>query len=65
MAISEAEFVKEKKILKKVRKLLDDTLNSLGEDVVADDQNLVEFKKMMWEDANSFDEGEMAQVRSI
>lgn len=65
MAISEAEFVKEKKILKKVRKLLDDTLNSLGEGVVADDHNLVEFKKMMWEDANSFDEGEMAQVRSI
>ena len=58
MAISEVEFAKEEKILKKVKKLLGETLDSLGEDVLYDEENLVEFKKMMWENANSFDEGD-------
>ena len=49
MAISEVEFAKEEKILKKVKKLLGETLDSLGEDVLYDEENLVEFKKMMWE----------------
>ena len=62
MAISESEFNKEKKILKKVQKLLGETLDSLGENVVQDEENLIEFKKMMWENANSFDEGESQQV---
>ncbi len=62
MAISEVEFQKEQKILKKVQKLLGDTLSSLGEAVYADEENLTEFKKMMWEDSTSFDEAEMQQV---
>lgn len=62
MAISEVEFQKEKKILKKVQTLLGDTLSSLGDDVYADEENLIEFKKMMWENSTSFDEGEMQQV---
>lgn len=62
MAISEAEFQKEKKILKKVQKLLGETLESLGQDVYQSEDDLVEFKKMMWENSNSFDEGEMQQV---
>ena len=62
MAISEEEFQKEKKILKKVQKLLGDTLSSLGEDVYEDEENLLEFKKMMWENSTSFDEAEMRQV---
>ena len=62
MAISEVEFQKEKQILKKVKKLLGETLESLGKDVFQDEEDLVEFKKMMWENANSFDEGEMQQV---
>ncbi len=62
MAISDIEFQKEKKILKKVQKLLGDTLSSLGEDVFQEEEDLVEFKKMMWEDSSSFDEGEMQQV---
>ena len=62
MAISEVEFQKEKKILKKVQKLLGETLESLGQDVYQSEDDLVEFKKMMWEDSNSFDEGEMQQV---
>jgi len=62
MAISEEEFNKERKILKKVNKLLESTLNELGEDVSQGEEDLIEFKKMMWENANSFDEGEMQQV---
>ena len=62
MAIDEKEFLKEKKILKKVKNLLDDTLDSLGVDVINGEEDLLEFKKMMWENANSFDEGEMQQV---
>ena len=62
MAISEVEFEKEKKILKKVQKLLGKTLEDLGDDVYQDEENLKEFKKMMWENATSFDEAEMRQV---
>ena len=62
MAISEIEFQKEKKILKKVQKLLGETLSNLGDDVYQDEENLLEFKKMMWENSTSFDEAEMRQV---
>ena len=62
MAITEEEIQKEKKILRKINKLLGDTLSELGEDVIQSEDNLVEFKKMMWENANSFDAGEEQQV---
>ena len=62
MAISEVEFKKEKKILSKVHKLLGDTLEELGSDVIQDEENLKEFKKMMWENANDFDDAEAQQV---
>ena len=62
MAINEIELKKEKKILSKVKTLLDDTLNSLGVTVSSGEEDLLEFKKMMWENANSFDEAEMQQV---
>ena len=62
MAINETEFKTEEKILKKVQKLLGETLSDLGEEVYADEENLIEFKKMMWENSSSFDEAEMQQV---
>ena len=62
MAISEEEFQKEKKILSKINKLLGNTLSELGQDVIQSEEDLVEFKKMMWENANSFDSGEEQQV---
>lgn len=62
MAISEEEFQKEKKILRKVSTLLEKTLQDLGQDVIQDEENLTEFKKMMWENASSFDSGEASQV---
>ncbi len=62
MAISESEFKKEKKIFGKVLSLLNDTIVSLGEDVFQEEEELVEFKKMMWSDSHAFDEGEIQQV---
>ena len=44
MAINETEFKTEEKILKKVQKLLGETLSDLGEEVYADEENLIEFK---------------------
>lgn len=64
MAVSLEELQKEKKILSKVGTLLGNTLSSLGCEVSQDEENLKEFKKMMWENANSFDDGEMQQVMS-
>lgn len=62
MAISDVEFQKEKKILKKVQKLLDENINSLGMKVFEGQEELQDFKKMMWENASSFDAGEFQQV---
>ena len=62
MAISEAEFQKEKKILNKINQLLGKTLVELGEGVKSAEEDLVVFKKMMWSDSHSFDAGEVQQV---
>ncbi len=64
MAISDVEFKKEVKILDKVNKLFDETYNNLASDVKVGEEDLIEFKKMMWSDSNSFDEGEMTQVKA-
>lgn len=62
MALNELELQKEKKILKKVGNLLKKTMESLGEHVNKEEENLLEFKKMMWENASSFDDAEESQV---
>ena len=62
MAISEIEFQKEKKILRKVNKLLNERLEELGKGVQSAEEDLITFKKMMWSDSHSFDEGEIQQV---
>ena len=62
MGISRDEFKKEELILSKVKDLLRDTLEDLGGEVYQDEEDFTEFKKMMWSDASSFDEGEAQQV---
>ena len=64
MAISKEEFAKEENILAKVQKLLNKTLEDLGESVSQGEDNLTEFKKMIWENASSFDEAENMQAMS-
>ena len=62
MAISELEFSKETKILGMVQKLLNNTLDTLGIDVSNDEEDLIEFKKMIWDNSSSFDEGDNVQA---
>ena len=62
MAISELEYKKEQMILKKVNSLLEETYDALKADVHQSEDDLVEFKKMMWDNSNSFDDGENLQV---
>ena len=64
MAITEDELKKEKKVLEKVITLFDETYNSLADDIKVGEEDLVEFKKMMWSDSNSFDAGEVTQVKA-
>ena len=64
MSITNDELKKEKKILEKVINLFDETYNSLADDVKVGEEDLIEFKKMMWSDSNSFDEGEITQVKA-
>lgn len=64
MAISKEEFIKEEKILERVNKLLKSTLDNLANDVKVGEEDLIEFKKMIWSDANSFDSGEITQVKA-
>ena len=61
MGVTKEEFKKEEVILSKVKELLDSTLEELGGDVFQED-DFTEFKKMMWENASSFDEEEQMQV---
>ena len=62
MAINESDYKKEKIILKKVKKLLEKNLDELGSEVIQSEDDLKEFKKMMWENANDFDDAEAQQV---
>ena len=64
MAITKEEFIKEEKILKRVNNLLNNTLSELSKDVKVGEEDLIEFKKMVWADSNSFDEGEITQVKA-
>lgn len=63
MAITKQEYQKEKLILKKVSKLLNNTLDELQKEVNIKEENLIEFKKLMWQDSSSFDEGEILQTK--
>ena len=62
MAIGREELKKEDLILSKVLKLLGNTLEELGGDVYQEEEDFTEFKKMMWEDSNSFGQAEIGQV---
>lgn len=63
MAISLEEFNKERKILNKVSKLLNNTLDELKKEVNTQEEGLVEFKKMVWNDSSSFDQAEILQTK--
>jgi len=64
MAISDIEVEKEKKILKKVSKLLNDHIDNLSSEVNISTEDLVDFKKLVWDDFSSFDSGDIVQARA-
>ena len=65
MAISELEMKKEKLILSKVSDLINKNIKELSKIVKINEEELIEFKKLMWADSSSFDNAEIESVRSI
>ena len=65
MAIGQRELEKEKVILRKVSHLTNDTIDKLKTEVKLSEENLVEFKKIVWSDSSSFDDGDIIQAKSI
>ena len=55
MAITNEEYKKETKILKLISNLLNKNLEDLEKEVKVKEEDLVDFKKMMWQDSSSFD----------
>lgn len=64
MAIEGKELEKEKLILRKVSNLINDTIDKLKKEVKVKQEDLIEFKKIVWSDSSSFDDGDIIQTRS-
>jgi len=62
MAVIGKELEKEKKILKLTSNLLNSTLKDLEKEVKIGEEDLTEFKKAVWSDFHSFDEGAIVFV---
>lgn len=65
MAIENRELEKEKLILKKITRLVKDNLEILQKEVKLSQKSLVEFKKMIWADSSSFDDGDISQAKNM
>ncbi len=65
MAIEGVELEKEKTILKKVSHLVKKNIDSLKETVKISSNDLVEFKKIIWQDSSSFDAGDISQAKTL
>jgi len=65
MAVIGKELEKEKKILKLTSNLLNSTLKDLEKEVKIGEEDLTEFKKAVWSDFHSFDEGDIQQARLL
>ena len=65
MTIDDNELNKEKIILRKVSHLVSDTITDLEKDVKVGEENLIEFKKIVWSDSSSFDDGDISQAKSL
>lgn len=65
MAIEGKELEKEKLILRKVSYLINNTIDKLKKEVKVKQEDLIEFKKIVWSDSSSFDDGDIIQTRSV
>lgn len=64
MAIEGKELEKEKLILRKVTKLLNDDITELKKDVKLGEDSLLEFKKLAWSDVSMYNEGDVTQTKA-
>ena len=65
MAINDIELKKEKLILSKVTDLVNKNIDELSKVVKVNEEELIEFKKLMWQDSNSFDNADIVTARDI
>ena len=63
MAITKEDELEEKKFLKKTSSRLNKIIDELKKEVKIDTNDLVEFKKLAWQDSNSFDSADIAQAK--
>lgn len=65
MAIEGKELEKEKLILKKVTKLLNEYINELKKEVKLGEDSLLEFKKLTWSDVSMYNDGDVIQAKEL
>ena len=65
MAIEGKELEKEKLILKKVTKLLNNDIDELKKTVKLGEDNLLEFKRLAWSDVSIYNEGDVVQAKEL
>ena len=65
MAIEGKELEKEKLILKKVTKLLNQDIDELKQDVKLGEDDLLEFKKLTWSDVSMYNDGDVIQAKEL
>lgn len=64
MAISKEDELHEKKHLHDVSLILDKQIKDLKSVIKIDNEDLVEFKKLVWQDSSSFDSGDIVQANA-
>ena len=64
MSISKEEIVKEKKKLHDVLEKLDKEINEASSDLFLKEEELINFRKLNYQDKSSFDKAEFNQVMS-
>ena len=64
MGIVGKEFELEQKRLNEVKKLLDDKIAKMSDELFDDEVKFQEFRKYIWENKRTMDTGEMSQVQS-
>ena len=62
MPITEEEISKEKKILNKTHNLIEKTITELSKDIIVNDEELLEFKKLSWKDMSGNDNADIASL---
>ena len=63
MAITEEEYSKEKKILRKTHNLINKNIDELSKEIKNIEDEELEFKKLSWKESSSFDNADLASFK--